>query len=131
MNPINHTANGRRFLMVTDIPEGEYYEKKMPDGGVAICCNIIDGRGNKGRCYINLPPGTYTLIGRADQLTEDVAAGIVELANDQMVDFHPHYKDYTSESWEDDFTDPHLSVASLCASHGLSTSTTIILEQIG
>ena len=79
---------------------------------------------------VMLPPGNWLLLGKADELNEEQAAGIVEDANPELIDVNNihHYKDYGSESWEHNFPTATESLQSLIQSLGMEFKLTVILK---
>lgn len=108
MKQVTHKANGREFLLV-----------ELPDGGDMDNLNLQF-----------LSHGQHKMLGYGDEIQEPIAAQIVEDANEQLLDFYVHYKDYESKSWEDDYSEATDSLASLLRSHSLNPSTTLILEKL-
>lgn len=121
MKQIEHSKDEQKFLLV-EVPD---VAKRF---WLSSSNRLRIGIGGKIKLEI-LPVGNYEIIGITAHLTEEQAVEVAELANDQLFDFHPHYKDYTSKLWEDDFGTATESLRSLLASHDLKGSTTLILKR--
>jgi hypothetical protein len=87
---------------------------------------------------IDLPPGSWQLIGTVREMTEDVAKGIVGSSEWYFPARHTRYIDYNhpydrenKQRWSEGFVTAKESLLSLVASKGLDTNKNWVLVRKG
>lgn len=121
-------------MTTINLPSGEYLLVDVPPrswgydlyGGMKadqLLCLTTTAPGRFKQHKINIPPGSYTLIGKGSEITEEVAKGIVQQ--------HAYgYRNYTPNmTVKFAYKTALESFDSLLRSHGKEPGTTVVLKK--
>lgn len=100
------------------------------DGNIWLCYQVPDGFNEKSEC-IKLPSGnTYTIVGKASEISWQEKVSIIEKEHDGSGSLRWWYKLYPAEKGMEQWTrDPDESFDTLLRAYGLNPETTIIIKQ--